>query len=113
MRRHAIARHPLRPYDCLALYGRRDAVCAAVGLTVVDLMPVNTVNVNGTRRMSQKTGVPLTLTRHMAETTFATARDAVAELERRHGTRACSASQGPLKVVTVLARALGCEPVVS
>lgn len=64
-----------------------DAVCAAVGLTVVDLMPVNNVNVNGTRRTSKKTGVPLTSKGHIAEMTFATACDAVAELERRHGTR--------------------------
>jgi Protein of unknown function (DUF3987) len=70
-----------------------DSICAAVGLRVVDLMftadtlPVNTVNVNGIRRTPKKTGIPLTPNRKPAGKTFATAREAVAELERRHGPR--------------------------
>jgi len=68
-----------------------DAICAAVGLRVVDLMPtadtlpVNNVNVNGNCRKPTKTEKPLTP--KPAGKTFATARDAVAELERRHGPR--------------------------
>jgi hypothetical protein len=61
------------------------AVVAAIGLTLADLMPVNTVNVNGNRRTPKKTAKPLTP--KPAGKTFATARDAVAELERRHGPR--------------------------
>ena len=68
-----------------------DAVCASVGLRVRDLMPtadkllINSVNVNGNRLGPEKTAKPLTPT--PAGKTFATARDAVAELERRHGPR--------------------------
>jgi hypothetical protein len=68
-----------------------DAVCGALGLRVVDLMPtadtlpVNTVNVNGNRPKPKKTAKPLTP--KQAGKTFATAREAVAELERRHGPR--------------------------
>ncbi len=72
---------------------KAEAICAAVGLQVVDLMPTadklpaNGVNVNGNRRTPTKTGVPLTGNGKPAGKTFATARDAVAELERRHGPR--------------------------
>ncbi len=68
-----------------------DAVCAAVGLCVTNLMPAgdslsaNNVNVNGNRRTSKKTALPLTPQGKPAGRTFATARDAVAELESRHG----------------------------
>ncbi|MEX2175366.1 MAG: hypothetical protein WD872_13475 [Pirellulaceae bacterium] len=70
-----------------------DAICAAVGLGVIDLMrtadalPGNSVNVNGNRRTPKKTGIPLTPSGKPAGKTFATASDAVAELERRHGPR--------------------------
>jgi len=53
------------------------AVVAAIGLTLADLMPVNNVNVNGNRSQPKTPNGK----------TFATARDAVAELERRHGPR--------------------------
>jgi hypothetical protein len=68
-----------------------DAICAAVGLTVLDLMPtadkfpVNAVNVNGNHRKPKKATIPLTPTRTGKK--FATARDAVAELEQRQGPR--------------------------
>ncbi|REK24792.1 MAG: DUF3987 domain-containing protein [Planctomycetota bacterium] len=68
-----------------------DAICAALGLRVADLMPtadklpVNNVNVNGNHRKSKKTAIPLTP--KPAGKTFSTAREAVAELERRHGPR--------------------------
>ena len=69
------------------------AICAAVGLRVLDLMPnvgtlpVNGVNVNGIRPTPKVTRVPLTRNRKPTGKTFATAKDAVAELERRHGPR--------------------------
>jgi len=61
------------------------AVVAAIGLTLADLMPVNVVNDNGIRRTAKKTEVPLTPNRKPAGKTFTTSREAVAELERRHG----------------------------
>lgn len=72
---------------------KAEAICAAVGLTVLDLMPtgdtlrVNAVNVNGNRSKARKTALPLTHNGKPTGKTFATARDAVAELERRHGAR--------------------------
>jgi hypothetical protein len=62
-----------------------DAICAAVGLRVADLMPANGVNVNGKPRKPKKTAIPLTSHAKLAGKTFATARDAIAELERRYG----------------------------
>ena len=82
------------------------SVVAAVGLTLADLMPtvVNSVNVNGNARRPKKTGVPLTRKDKLVGKTFATARDAVAELERRHGPRSAlwtyhDASGEPVGVV--------------
>ncbi len=80
------------------------AVVAAIGLTLADLMPLNAVNVNGIGRTPKKSGVPLTPNRKPAGKTFATARDAVAELERRHGPRSAlwtyhDASGEPVGVV--------------
>lgn len=72
---------------------KADAICAAVGLRVLDLMPTaeklpaNSVNVNGNRPKPKKTALPLTPSRKPTGKAFATARDAVAELERRHGPR--------------------------
>ena len=65
-----------------------DAVCEAVGLRVADLMPTTdnqSVNANGNHRKPKKAAIPLT-PRHAGKT-FATAHEAVAELERRHGPR--------------------------
>jgi len=64
------------------------AVVAALGLTLADLMPVNTVNVNRNRQKPKKTALPLTSQTKPAGKKFATAHEAVAELERRHGPRA-------------------------
>jgi hypothetical protein len=70
-----------------------ESVCAAVGLRVVDLMPkadtlpAKSVNVNGTSPHARKKVVPLTGNGRPAGKTFATASDAVTELERKHGSR--------------------------
>ena len=64
-----------------------DAICAAVGLRVADLMPPNSVNVNGNHRSPKKTAILLTPSGKPTGKMFATARNAVAELERRHGKR--------------------------
>ena len=65
-----------------------DKICAAVGLSVLDLMPTADklpVNVNGNRSRLKKTALPLTPQGGPAGKAFTTAREAVAELERRHG----------------------------
>lgn len=70
-----------------------EAVCGAIGLRVVDLMPtanvspVNTVNVNGNRCEPKKTGLPLTPSDKPTGKTFTTSNDAVTELEGQHGPR--------------------------
>lgn len=69
------------------------AICEAVGLRVVDLMPTadkfpaRSVNVNGNRSRPKKSAKPLTKQAKPSGKAFPTARDAVAELERRHGPR--------------------------
>lgn len=68
-----------------------EAIVAALGLRVADLMPgtetVNSVNVNGNRSNAGKTAILLTGNPKPAGKTFATAADAVAALERRQGPR--------------------------
>ncbi|MEQ1905600.1 MAG: DUF3987 domain-containing protein [Pirellulaceae bacterium] len=67
-----------------------DAICNAVGLRVADLMPTAdslSVNVNSIHSHSKKTTIPLTHNSKPTGKIFAMARDAVAELERRHGPR--------------------------
>jgi hypothetical protein len=68
------------------------AVCEAVGLRVVDLMPrgaslhpVSSVSVSSNTKNPQKKAILLTDT--PAERVFPTAREAIAELEKRHGRR--------------------------
>jgi hypothetical protein len=63
------------------------AVVAAVGLTLADLMPPKSVKVNGTHPTTTRTGFPLRREKQPAIQTFATAHDAVAELERQRGPR--------------------------
>lgn len=70
-----------------------EAICSALGLRVADLMPtadslpVNNVNVNGNCSGPKKTALPLTPKGQLCGKMFATADEAVAELERRHGPR--------------------------
>jgi hypothetical protein len=66
-----------------------EAVCEAIGLRLADLMPptdrrgMNNVNVNGSRQKPKKQSKPLTDKGQL----FASADDAVKELERSRGTR--------------------------
>jgi hypothetical protein len=79
-----------------------DAICAAVGLTVLDLMPTADMLPMSGKATNGKRAVK----------TFTTARDAVAELERRHGPRSAlwtyrDASREPVGVVVRWDRADG------
>jgi len=56
-------------------------------MPAADTLPVNSVNVNGNRHKPKKTALPLAPQGKPGGKTFATARDAVAELERQHGPR--------------------------
>ena len=60
-----------------------DAICAAVGLTVLDLMPT----ADSLRTPIKAKARPMATNGKPSTKTFATARDAVAALERRHGPR--------------------------
>lgn len=65
-----------------------EAICEALGLTVADLMPDRPIDVDTTSRKPGKTGVLSTSTPgNGRQRTFPTAREAVAELERRRGKR--------------------------
>ena len=64
------------------------AICAALGLRLSDLMPDGRVEVDTNRPQPRKSGIVSTgASGNPNQRTFPTARDAVAELERRHGKR--------------------------
>jgi len=64
-----------------------EAIVAALGLRMEDLMPVDAVDVDRTSRRPTKKGVVSTAPSKNSSNTYPTARDAVTELERRHGKR--------------------------
>lgn len=61
-----------------------EAIVAAVGLRLADLMPADRVDADTNRPRPRKTGIVSTSTGRTGRT-YPTARDAAAELERRHG----------------------------
>ena len=64
------------------------AICAALGLRVSDLMPHDPVDVDRNRPRPGKTGIVSTRAPgNASQRTFPTAREAVADLEHRHGRR--------------------------
>jgi len=70
-----------------------EAIVAAVGLTLRDLMPVDALTVDGTRPATHPKGVPstpATSARPGRQRVYPKAHDAVAELERRHGPRSAT-----------------------
>jgi len=70
-----------------------EAIVAALGVTMRDLMPVASADVDTIRATPRKNRVPSTSstpTRPARQRTFPTAHDAVAELERQHGPRSAT-----------------------